>query len=199
MRRACSGPSPVPSLPGSSFHARDADEFATRYDVPVCLPRWMDRPTDELDAPVERYDAPAGEWSDVGESGFLVRTVDSPVVWREAVAYRPADGTLRVPDLLSPLPAFRVGDERLSCYFLHRLFPPRGTFADVEPDRILFGHGEAVTEDATAALESTLADSRRHLPRALVFQAPHQLRAAVSVLRDDFRSWRPFPVVSVTR
>lgn len=172
----------------SSFHARDADRFAARHDVPVYLPTWMERPTDDLEARTERVAAPPGEWTELADSGISLRTVDSPVVWRESIAYQHATDTLRVADLLSPTPEFRMGDERLGCYLLHRLAPPRAAFEDVEPDRILFGHGTGITEDAPAALDATLADARRHLPRALVFQLPHQVLAIVSAVRDELGS-----------
>lgn len=170
----------------SSFHARDADQFADRYDVPVYLPTWMERPTDELDAPIERYEAPPGEWTELAGSGISVRTVDSSFVWRELIAYHHAEKTLRVPDILSPVPEFRMADERVGCYLLHRIAPPRQAFEDVEPERLLFGHGEGISEDAAAALDTTLADARGYLPRALVFQLPHQLNAIGSAIRDEF-------------
>lgn len=168
----------------SKHHSRDADVFADRYGVPVHVPAWMDGVADRVDAPVERYDAPPGEWVDLADSGISVRTVDPTTAWREMVAYRRADGTLRVPDMLSSVPAMTVRDERLGCYLLHRLAPPRAAFADVDPDRIVFGHGEGVTEDAAAALDAALADARRNFPFALVSQAPTQVRGVLAALRE---------------
>jgi hypothetical protein len=172
----------------SSFHGRNASQFANHFEVPVYLPTWMERPTDELTAPMERYEAPPDEWTELAESDILLRTVDSPVVWREVVAYHRSEKTLRVPDLLSPVPEFRVGDERVGCYLLHRIAPPRQFFADIEPDRILFGHGEGISEDAESVLDTTLANARRYLPRALVFQLPHQVLAIGSAVYDEFGS-----------
>lgn len=172
----------------SSFHCRDANRFADYYDVPVYLPSWMDRPTDEVGVPIERYEAPPGTWTELAASGISVRTIDSSVVWRETIAYHHAQRTLRVPDLLSPLPEFRMGDEQVGCYLLHRLSPPRDAFADIDPDRILFGHGEGISEDAEETLDATLAEARRYLPRAMIFQLPHQLVAIGSAVRDELRS-----------
>lgn len=165
----------------SSHHSRDTAVFAERHDVPVHLPAWMDPGID--DVAVERYDAPPGEWVELGDSGISVRTVDPSTAWREAIAYRPSDGTLRVPDMLSTVPEMTVGDERLGCYFFHRLAPPREAFADVEPERILLGHGEGISRDAAAALEFALDDARGNLPRALVSQAPTQIRGILGALR----------------
>jgi len=43
------------------FHARDADVFAERYDVPVYLPTWMDRVAEKVEARMERYSSRPGE------------------------------------------------------------------------------------------------------------------------------------------
>lgn len=168
----------------SNTHARDAAAFAERYDVPVHMPTWMNRAPDSVDAPIEQYDAPPGEWVELEASGIRVRTVDPVTAWTEAIAYRPADATLRVPDMLSSVPEMTVGDERIGCYFFHRFAPPRGVFADLNPERLLFGHGEGVFNDAPAALDSALADARRNLPRAVVSQAPTQIRGIIGAVLD---------------
>jgi hypothetical protein len=46
-----------------------------------------------------------------------------------------------------------------------RPFPPRA-LAQVAPARILCGHGAALQEDATAALQEALQTARRRLPAA---------------------------------
>lgn len=150
----------------SNYHARDAGVFAERHGVSVHVPEWMDRVVERVDGPIDRYAAPPGEWVGLGNSGITVRTVDPTTAWLEAIAYRGSDGTLLVPDMFSASPAVTVGDERLGCYFFHRFAPPRAAFADVDPERVLVGHGEGVSEDATGALESALDDARRNLPRA---------------------------------
>lgn len=167
----------------SSHHSRDADIFADRYDVSVHLPTWMDGVAERIDAPIERYTAPSNEWTELGSSGISIRTVDPTTAWKEAIAYRHADGTLRVPDMLSTVPAMTVKDERLACYLFHRLAPPREAFADIDPNQILLGHGEGIFTDAAATLETALDDARRHLPRALVSQAPTQIRGIIGALR----------------
>lgn len=167
----------------SNHHSRDAATFAERYDVAVHLPTWMDHAASQVDAPVTRYTTPPGEWVELGDSGIEIRTVDPPTAWKEAIAYRPSDAALRVPDMLSSVPEMTVGDERVGCYFFHRLAPPRDVFADIEPERLLFGHGEGISENAATALESALTDARRNLPRAVVSQAPTQIRGIIGALR----------------
>jgi hypothetical protein len=47
-----------------------------------------------------------------------------------------------------------------------RLKPP-GSVRRFEPERLLFGHGPPVHEDAAAALDEAYANSWRDMPRAL--------------------------------
>lgn len=152
------------------YHSRDAAAFSTRYDVPVHLPAWMDRVDERVEAQTERFQAPPGEWVELGASGIKLRTIDPLTFWREAIVYQPADGTLRIADMVinGPTP---VGNERVSIHFAHRFAPPREPFADLEPERLLFGHGEGVFDDAAGALEYTLENARRLLPRAAIYHA----------------------------
>lgn len=162
----------------SNYHSRDAAVFAERYDVPVTVPAWFDGVVDDLDAPVERAT------ETLGDSGFRLRRVDPLPTWREAIAWRPEDETLYTADVLSALPYYRVGEERVAPYLLCRIRPPRRVFGDLEPDRIICGHGTGVFEDATQALEYALARARWNLPHALFENGPEQVRALLGALRD---------------
>lgn len=162
----------------SNYHTRDAAVFAERYDVPVSVPAWFDGVTTSLSVPVERFEG------DLGDSGFTARAADPLPSWREAVLWRECDATLYTADLLSALPRYRVGDERLGPFLLCRLFPPRRLLGDLAPDRIIFGHGTGVHEDATSALEDALASARLGFPHALFEHGPEQTRALWHALRD---------------
>lgn len=162
----------------SNWHARDAGAFARRYDVPVYLPRWMNRIEARADAEIRRYDG------ELGDSGFRIGRLDPLPGWREAVAYREGDGTLYVPDVMSSAKGTPVGEERVGLFLTARLFPPREAFAAFDPERILFGHGEGCFEEASAALDRALDGSRRRFPRALLRNGPEQLRALVGAVRD---------------
>ncbi|MFC7082374.1 hypothetical protein [Halorussus caseinilyticus] len=162
----------------SNYHARDAGRIARRHDVPVYLPASMTRVGERVAAPVERCAAT------LGDSGFRVRTRTPLPGWREAVAYRPADGTLYVPDLLGTAPVYRVGDERLGVYLLRRPVPPRDLLGGLEPERLLFGHGRGVFEDAADALSGALDRARTGFPRALLTSGPTQIRALVGAIRE---------------
>lgn len=157
------------------FHTRDAGAIATRHDVPVHVPEDVGRVPERVDAPVERFE------TEPGASGIEVRTYSPLPSWTEGMARY--DGTLYVPDLLGSAPTFTVGDERLGVYLLRRPFPPRGLFADVAPDRLITGHGTAITEAPGAALTDALAGARKRFPRALFVHGPSQARTLPSVLR----------------
>jgi len=116
------------------------------------------------------------------DSGFRVRGTAPLPGWRETVAYRPADGTLYVPDLVGTAPLYTVGDERLGVYLFRRPTPPRDLFSGLAPERILVGHGAGVFDDAglddpTSALSRALERAQAGFPRELVEDGPTQLRA----------------------
>lgn len=153
------------------YHTRDADRFAARYDAPVYVPSWLDDVAADLGAPVERYDGR------LGDSGFVARAVSPLPGFREAALYRESDRTLYVPDVLVS------HDADLEVYLFCRPVPPREPFADLDPERILLGHGTGVFDDASGALDAALSTARRGFPRALRRDGWWQLRAALAALR----------------
>lgn len=159
-----------------SHHARDAGAIANRHDVAVHAPQWMNRVADRVGAPIERYE------STFGESDFQITRVEPLSLWQEAIAYREADGTLIIPDLLGTGPGYTVGDERLGVVLSHRLFPPRELLGEVEPERILLGHGAGVFHDASAALADALAGARKRFPRAVVSHLGTNIRLLTAAM-----------------
>jgi hypothetical protein len=160
----------------SNYHARDADIFATRHNVPVFVPRWLSRGA----GPIGSHCTSVSEA--IGSSGFRLRQCAPLPWWSEAIAYHEATGTLYVPDVLGTAPLFTVGDERLGMYLLCRLVPPRGVFEDLSPDRILVGHGTGLFDNATSALRDAVATARQRFPRALLQNGYGQFRALTSAL-----------------
>lgn len=165
----------------SNYHRRDADVFARRHDVAVHVPAEMDDGVaDDLAVPVERVA--------VGDrlGGYeLVEVATGSVLGAEWDEFGLYDGeTLVVGESVGRAPYFRVGDERLGVMLLRRLNPPREALADLEPERVLSGHGAGVDEDAAAALSEAMATSRRRFPRALVENGLRQVRAVVAAQRD---------------
>ncbi|MUV88928.1 hypothetical protein GJ629_02650 [Halapricum sp. CBA1109] len=159
----------------SSWHARDAGELAARHGVPVSVPTWLDRVAERVETETERrLDAPGA---------FRFRASNPLPSWQEAILHRERDGTLYVPESIGTSRFFRVGDERLGVSLYRRLLPPRAALADLDPDRILVGHGDGITENAGGELAHALANARRRAPRAMFEHGP----AAVSALWDSQR------------
>lgn len=162
----------------SSYHTRDAEIIASRHNVPVYIPQWMNRVADRVDVPIEQYG------TTFGNSGFDVYRFEPLSLWQEAIVYRESDGTLIIPDLIGSGPGYTVGKERIGLVLSHRLTPPRDRLGNLEPERILFGHGEGVFEDATTALSTALSGARKRFPRALVTQLGTNLRLLVAAMKD---------------
>ena len=139
-------------------HTRDAAEVATRHDVSVWLPEWMDDVEAEIDAPVERF----GETLP-GSNYRVVPVVDNRF-WQEAALF---DGsTLVVPEAVGTTPYFLAGGRDLGVHPILRLRPPRNALGGLTPRRLLVGHGEGIDEGAAATLQQALADAWRTAPRA---------------------------------
>ncbi|MFB6301593.1 MAG: hypothetical protein ABEH78_01845 [Haloferacaceae archaeon] len=141
-------------------HERDAVTIARRHDVPVFVPDRMSGVAEGLDATTERFG------NRLGDSDYRALTVrDSSLPpWQEVAL---TDGeTLYVPEAVGTAPFFRAGGERVGVHPMLRPFPPRRALGELEPDRLLVGHGEGVLADATAALRDALAGARRRAPAA---------------------------------
>jgi hypothetical protein len=147
---------------GLDRHKRDAARVARRHDVPVYVHVEMTGVADDLDAPVERFDRR------LGDSGFeAFEVLNTPVPpWQEVGFFRETDGTLVVPEAVGTAAYFCAPGERLGVHPMLRPFPPRRALSRYDPDRVLVGHGEGVSDDASRALSDALENARRNLPGA---------------------------------
>lgn len=135
-------------------HERDSARLARRHDVPITRPPGVER---EFDAPAEDVTgAPPG-------TGYEFITVQDWPGWRE-VGLRDGE-TLVVPESLGTNPFSVVGGERLGLNPFARLALPKH-LSDLDPERILVGHGRPVLDDATPALRDALSNARRRIPKA---------------------------------
>ena len=134
-------------------HKRDAAAIATRHDVSVYVPEWMNGVERKLDAPVERFGDEL--------AGFDVeRLIDNPA-WQEAVCF---DGeTLLVPEALGTVSYFCASGETLGVHPMLRLLPPR-SLREYDPERLLVGHGEGVFEDVPRTIRDALGGARSKTP-----------------------------------
>ena len=79
--------------------------------------------------------------------------------WHEVALWFPEPRTLVTADAVGTATYMRAPRERLAVNPLLRLTPPR-TLLAVEPQHILVGHGEGVSEDAPAALRDAVTRAR---------------------------------------
>ncbi len=88
--------------------------------------------------------------------------------WRESALWWPEERTLVVADALGTNPFFTGGKAPIAVHVLLRLKPPRA-LGELDPKRILVGHGEGLAGDGTTdALRDALRTSRTGLPGVLV-------------------------------
>jgi hypothetical protein len=88
--------------------------------------------------------------------------------WRESALWWQATRTLAVADALGTNGFYTGGRAPIGVHVLLRLTPPRA-LGDLEPERVLVGHGEGVgVPDATSTVHDALASSRRGMPGLLV-------------------------------
>lgn len=160
----------------SCWHARDAEVFARRHDVPVFVPAWMDRVAELVDSTIERYTlAPSPE--------FRVLPCRPFPVWQEVFWYHDPTATLVVPDSLGTIESFRVGDERLGLELFRRVQPPT-QLTGLGPERILVGHGPGLTTEAGSALRAALDGARRTFPAAVSENGVQSVRSILSAMRS---------------
>lgn len=161
-----------------SWHARDAGSIAARHDVPVHVPTWVSGIAGRVDAPVERFDA------ELADTGYRALRITPHPLWREAALYHETDGTLVVADSVGTAPYFRAPGERLGVSPYQRPWPPRRTLGDLDPDRVLVGHGNGVFDDAASALADALDGARRRAPAAIATNVTIWPRTLAAALRD---------------
>ena len=110
-------------------------------------------------------------FTDVPGAPFVVLPIARRMFWREIALWWPEQRILVCGDALGSLGYFRARGEPFGVHPLLRLAPPRRALGGLEPEHILFGHGEGVHgSEAASALREALATARRRLPRALL---PH--------------------------
>jgi hypothetical protein len=125
-------------------HARDGLTWSRRLGVPL----------------LRAYQSVAG-------TPFRALHVRDNRLWREVALWEPASSTLVCADALGTLPYFRAPSERIGLHPLLRVAPPR-SLLEVNPARVLVGHGGGVHQDAAAAVHDAVAHGRRRLPAALL-------------------------------
>jgi hypothetical protein len=145
---------------------------------PAGVIQLLDRHSRDCGAVARRLGVPlhVTPFGGVPNAPFEVITVRRRRLWREVALYFSQERVLVCGDALGSVGHFRAGSEPFGVHPLLRLVPPRRAFGGLEPEHLLFGHGEGVHgAEAGHALHEALATARRRLPQAWL----RGLRAAV--------------------
>ncbi len=106
-------------------------------------------------------------FADVSGAPFVVLPIVRRRFWREIALWFPEERVLVCGDALGSLGYFRARSEPFGVHPFLRLAPPRRALGGLEPEHILFGHGEGFHgQQADSALSEALATARKRLPQA---------------------------------
>jgi hypothetical protein len=136
---------------------------------PAGVIQLLDRHSRDCGAVARRLGVPlhVTPFGGVPNAPFEVITVRRRRLWREVALYFSQERVLVCGDALGSVGHFRAGSEPFGVHPLLRLVPPRRAFGGLEPEHLLFGHGEGVHgAEAGHALHEALATARRRLPQA---------------------------------
>lgn len=105
--------------------------------------------------------------TEVPGAPFVVLPIVRRRFWREVALWLPEERVLVCGDALGSLGYFRARGEPFGVHPFLRLAPPRRALGGLEPEHILFGHGEGFHgPQAAPALSEALATARKRLPQA---------------------------------
>jgi hypothetical protein len=134
-------------------HERDGEAIAGELGIPL------------LRLPASLPDTP-----------FTVVSVVARPWWRETALWWPAERALIVAEAIGTAPLFALS-RRAGVHPMLRMVPPRSALGGHAPDRLLVGHGPALTSGAASALHDALSYARSDVPK-LALKLPSAIRAA---------------------
>ncbi len=147
----------------------DAIDRASELGDPAGVVQLLDRHNRDCAALAERLGVPHVVAPDaLPGSPFTFLPVMRRKRWRESALWWPETRTLVTADALGTHRFYTGGRATLGVHLLLRLTPPKA-LGELEPERILVGHGEGLSGAGTAdALREALRTSRRGLPGVLL-------------------------------
>jgi hypothetical protein len=154
------------------------DERITQLGEPRAVIQLLDRHERDCPTVARRLGIPlhVTPFDGVPDAPFEAIPIVRNKFWREVALWFPAERILVCADALGSVGYFRAPGEPFGVHPFLRLRPPRRALAGLEPEHVLFGHGEGFHgAQAPDALREALTTARRRLPQALF----ESLRAAV--------------------
>jgi hypothetical protein len=149
----------------------DLDERIAALGEPAAVVQLIDRHRRDCARVAERLGLPlhVTPFNAVEGAPFVAFPIVRRRFWHEVALWFAEQRILVFGDALGSLGYFRAAGEPFGVHPLLRLFPPRQALAALEPEHILFGHGEGFHGPAAPdALRTALATARRRLPQALL-------------------------------
>jgi len=155
------------------------DERVAALGEPAGVVQLLDRHQRDCAAVADRLGVPLHVTPSAGVAGapFLVFPIVRSRLWREVALWFSEQRVLVFGDALGSLAYFRARGEQFGVHPAIRLFPPKRALAALDPEHILFGHGDGYHgPDAPEALDTALATARRRAPSALLATLTSPLR-----------------------
>ena len=147
------------------------DERIAALGEPAAVVQLLDRHNRDCAAVAERLGVPlhVTPFEPVDGAPFAAFPILRRRIWREVALWFAAERILVLAEAIGSLGYFRAPGEPFGVNPALRLFPPRRSLAGLEPEHILFGHGEGMHgPDVPEALRTALATARRRLPQAVL-------------------------------
>jgi hypothetical protein len=147
----------------------DLDERIAALGPPAAVVQLLDRHNRDCAAVAERLGVPlhVTPFEPVESAPFVAFRIVRNRLWREVALWFAEEQILVFADALGSLDYFRAPGEPFGVNPALRLFPPRRSLAGLEPEHILFGHGEGFHgREAPELLRAALVTARRRLPQA---------------------------------
>ena len=147
------------------------DERIAALGRPAAVVQLLDRHNRDCAAVAERLGVPlhVTPFDPVEGAPFAAFPILRNRFWREVALWFADERILVLADALGSLDYFRAPGEQFGVHPALRLFPPRPALAALEPEHVLFGHGEGFHgAEAPEALHTALATARRRAPKALL-------------------------------
>jgi hypothetical protein len=145
------------------------DERIAALGEPAAVVQLLDRHNRDCAAVAARIGVPLHmtPFTPVYGAPFVAFPIVRRRFWREVALWFAELRILVCADALGSLYYFRAPSEPFGVNPLLRPFPPRRSLAGLEPEHILFGHGEGFHgREAPEALGTALATARRRIPQA---------------------------------
>jgi hypothetical protein len=146
------------------------DERIAALGEPAGVVQLLDRHERDCAAVAERLGVPLHvKPTELAGVPFVAFPIVRSGLWREAALWFSDERILVFADALGSLGYFRAPGEPFGVHPALRLFPPRRSLAGLEPDHVLFGHGDSFHgPEAASALRTALETARRRAPSALL-------------------------------